>query len=297
MNRRDLVLSLSAAALAGCSRHPAPDPNAPPPGTLAWAIAGDWRIQPDRDEARHPLQTLLFWGLEANMTVLEVLPGVGWYTTILAPYLAANGGHLIDASFDPRTGSMAERETLAAWQARFAHNPRLFGNIAQTIVSRANETALAPPGTVDLAILTNTFHVLMAQGIAERVLKQIYTAMKPGGIFGVEQHRAYSSGEQDPTARSGYVQEVYVKTLAQEAGFAFIAASDVNANPHDNRDHPFGVWSLPPDLRTAPFGHPDNPRYDTAPYRAVGESDRMTLRFEKSSGIAAPAPQSLDLRP
>lgn len=292
LNRRDTLLAF-AAALAGCGRHEdQADPNAPPPGTLAWAIAGDWRIAPDRDEWRHPLQTLLFWGLEGNMTVLEVMPGLGWYTSILAPYLAANGGHLIDASFDPVAGTMAERETLAAWQSRFTHNRRLFGNITQTVVSRTEDRPLAPPATVDLAILTNTFHVLMAQGIAERVLAEIFAALKPGGTFGVEQHRAYSSGEQDPTARSGYVQEVYVKTLAQEAGFAFVAASDVNANPHDNRNHPFGVWSLPPDLRTAPLGRPDNPAYDTRPYRAVGESDRMTLRFEKPMGLAVRAQPS-----
>jgi predicted methyltransferase len=164
-------------------------------------------------------------------------------------------------------------------------------------VPRTDDHALAPVQTADLAMLANTFHVLMALGIAERVLAEIYAALKPGGIFGIEQHRAYSSGEQDPTARTGYVQEVYVKTLAQEAGFAFIAASDVNANPHDNRDHPFGVWSLPPDLRTAPFGRPDNPHYNTKPFQAVGESDRMTLRFEKPSGLALPARQGSDLRP
>jgi len=226
------------------------------------------------------------------MTVLEVMPGLGWYTSILAPFLAANGGHLIAASFDPVAGAMAERETLAAWQARFTHNRRLFGDIMQTVVSASEDRPLAPAGVVDLAILTNTFHVLMAQGIAERVLAEIFAALKPGGVFGVEQHRAYSSGEQDPTARSGYVQEVYVKTLAQEAGFAFVAASDVNANPHDNRNHPFGVWSLPPDLRTSPLGRPDNGGYDTRPYRAVGESDRMTLRFEKPVGLAVRADQS-----
>jgi predicted methyltransferase len=287
LNRRQISLALAAASLAGCGRHETEsDPNAPPAGTLAWAIAGNWRIDPDRDEWRHPLQTLLFWGLEGNMTVLEVLPGLGWYTAILAPYLAANGGHLVAASFDPNSTSMAERETLAAWQARFTHDRRLFGDITQTFVSRSEDRPLAPPNSADLAILTNTFHVLMAQGIAERVIREIFAALKPGGVFGVEQHRAHSSGEQDPTARSGYVQELYVKTLAQEAGFDFIAASDVNANPHDDRNHPFGVWSLPPALRTSPLGQPDNPRYDTAPYRAIGESDRMTLRFEKPNGPA-----------
>jgi len=221
------------------------------------------------------------------MTVLEVLPGLGWYTSILAPYLAANGGRLIAAGFDPN-GSMAERETLAAWQARFTHDPRRFGEITQVAVTPNGAHPLAAPASVDLAIMANCFHLLMAEGIAERMLRQIFSALKPGAILGVEQHRAYSSGVQDPTARSGYVQEVYVKTLAQEAGFGFVAATDVNANPHDNRDHPFGVWSLAPSLRTSPLGHPDNPHYDTGPYRAIGESDRMTLRFERPSGSSSP---------
>src|SRR5262245_26767008 len=126
LTRRQAALTL-AGALAACGRREeAGDPDAPPPGTLAWAIAGPWRIDPERDDWRHPLQTLLFWGLEGDMTVLEVLPGLGWYTSILAPYLNANGGHLIDASFDPDNGAMAEREVVAAWEARFTHNLPLF---------------------------------------------------------------------------------------------------------------------------------------------------------------------------
>lgn len=289
LTRRRAALAL-AGALAACGQQQA-DPDAPPPGTLAWAIAGPWRIDPERDEWRHPLQTLLFWGLEGDMTVLEVLPGLGWYTCILAPFLAANGGHLIEASFDSDNGSMAEREVVAAWEARFMHNPRLFGHIRRTVLSDTQPSTLAPPNSVDLAILANNVHTLMAEGIAERVFGEIFQALKPGGGLGIEQHRAASTGIQDPLAGTGYVQEAYVKLLAQEAHFEFVAASDINANPHDTRNHPFGVWTLPPTLRTAPLGHPDNPRFDTARYRAIGESDRMTLKFRKpSSPISATAP-------
>lgn len=293
LTRRHAVLTL-AGALAACGRHPPPpDPDAPPQGSLAWAIAGPWRLDPDRDEWRHPLQTLLFWGLEGDMTVLQVLPGLGWYTSILAPYLAANGGHLIDASFDPDNGTMAEREVVAAWEARFTHNPRLFGAIRRSIVSDTQASTLAPPNSVDLVIFANNLHTLMAKGIAERVLADAYRALKPGGALGIEQHRAASSGVQDPQAATGYVQEAYVKLLAQGAHFEFVAASDVNANPHDTRNHPFGVWTLPPTLRTAPLGQPENPRFDSARYRAIGESDRMTLKFRKpSGGAAATAPAS-----
>jgi predicted methyltransferase len=172
---------------------------------------------------------------------------------------------------------------LADWQARFLNDPELFGHPRQSVVSQAG-AALAPAGSVDLAILANNVHTLMAEGIAERVFALVLAALKPGGVFGVEQHRAASTGLQDPLAGTGYVQEAYVKALAQEAGFEFVAASDVNANPRDTRDHPFVVWSLPPILRTSPLGQPDNPDFDTTPFAAIGESDRMTLRFRKPSG-------------
>jgi predicted methyltransferase len=291
LTRRQAVIAL-AASVAACGRGR--DAEAPPAGTLAWALAGDWRLQPERDQYRHPLQTLLFWGLEGDMTVLEILPGLGWYTAILAPFLAANGGRLIAASFDPQSASLAQRETLAAWESRFMHDRELYGDIGQSAVGGAQP--MAPPNSVDLAILSNNVHTLMAQGIAERVFADVLTVLKPGGAFGVEQHRASSTGLQDPLAGAGYVQEEYVKALAQEAGFEFVAASDVNANPRDTRDHPFGVWTLPPTLRTSPLGRPEDPSFDTSPYRTIGESDRMTLKFRKRSGAAPAAPDPSNLR-
>jgi predicted methyltransferase len=282
-----------AAAVAACGR----DRNAEtaPAGTLAWSLAGEWRLQPERDQYRHPLQTLLFWGLEGDMTVLEILPGLGWYTAILAPFLSANGGRLIAASFDPRSASLAQRETLAAWESRFTHNRELYGEIREAVV--AGVEPMAPTNSVDLVILSNNVHTLMAEGVAERVFADALAVLKPGGAFGIEQHRASSTGLQDPLAGAGYVQEEYVKALAQEAGFEFVAASDVNANPRDTRDHPFGVWTLPPTLRTSPLGRADDPSFDTSPYRAIGESDRMTLKFRKRSGIAPPAPAEPNPRP
>ncbi|MBL8544389.1 MAG: class I SAM-dependent methyltransferase [Hyphomonadaceae bacterium] len=286
LTRRSALLAVTLG-LAACGRSRSASVDAPPEGSLAWAIAGDWRLEPERDQWRHPLQTLMFWGLEGNQTVLELLPGRGWYTAILAPYLAINGGKLIAAGFDPQSPSLAQRETLAAWQARFLHDPRLYGEIEQSVCGRG---PLAAPGSVDLAILSNNVHTLMAEGTAERIFRDVLTALKPGGAFGVEQHRASSTGLQDPLAGTGYVQEAYVRALAQEAGFEFVAASDVNANPRDTRDHPFGVWTLPPTLRTAPLGRPDDPNFDTEPFRAIGESDRMTLKFRKPGPAAVAAP-------
>lgn len=277
LSRSRALLLLTAGAASACGGGDGAD--APPTGSLAWAVEGPWRIEPVRDEWRHPLQTLLFWGLEGEMTVLEVLPGIGWYTSILAPYLATNGGKLVAASFDPSSASLSQRETLAAWQARFRTEPGLYGDIERTVV--APPRPMAEPGSVDLAILANNVHTLMAQGAAEAVFLAIFAALKPGARLGVEQHRAASTGLQDPLARDGYVQEAYVKALADEAGFDFVAASDVNANPRDTRDHPFGVWTLPPVLRTSPLGEPENPDFDTTPYEVIGESDRMTLLFRK----------------
>lgn len=287
--RRHALFATAAAGLAACGDGtPRPgERDFAPEGTLAWAVAGPWRIEPERDEWRHPMQTLQFWELTPQMTVLEILPGRGWYTSILAPYLAKNGGQLIAASFDPRSESLAQRETLAAWEARFTADRDLYGDIQRSIVGRGN---LAPAGSVDLAILANNVHTLMAEGIAEQIFRQVLVALKPGGTFGVEQHRAASTGLQDPLAGTGYVQEAYVKALAQEAGFEFVSASDVNANPRDTRDHPFGVWTLPPTFRTSPFGQPDDPNFNTGPYATIGESDRMTLRFRKPNGAGATAP-------
>ncbi|MGD9980448.1 MAG: class I SAM-dependent methyltransferase [Hyphomonadaceae bacterium] len=287
LTRRSAAFALAAAGLSACGRREPSAADAPPQGSLAWAIAGSWRIDPERDEWRHPLQTLLFWGLQGDMTVLEIYPGLGWYTSILAPYLNANGGRLIAASFDPRSGSVAQREVLAAWEARFMRDDQLYGEIARTAV-RADGAPLAPGNSVDLAILANNLHTLMAAGIAERVFAGVLAALKPGGAFGIEQHRASSTGLQDPLAGTGYVQEAYVRALAQEAGFEFVAASDLNANARDSRDHPFGVWSLPPDLRTSPLGREEDLGFDTAPYEAIGESDRMTLKFRKPSGASTP---------
>jgi predicted methyltransferase len=277
-SRREIALALAAAA-AGCGRQETAV-DEPPEGTLSWALNGPWRIEPERDEWRHPLQTLLFWGLQGNMSGLEVLPGRGWYTAILAPFLHANDGKLTVASFDPRSESLAQREVLADWEARFTHQHDIFGEIARSAIA-PDATPLAVAGSVDLAILTNNVHTLMAAGIVERTFAKIFEALRAGGGFGIEQHRAASTGLQDPLAGTGYVQEAYVRALAEEAGFEFVAASDVNANPRDTRDHPFGVWTLPPTLRTSPLGEPDDPDFDTSPYAVIGESDRMTLKFRK----------------
>jgi predicted methyltransferase len=299
---------LCALVLAACgpdgtspfSPPPAPAAEtkaapAPAVGTLEWAAAGPWRIDAERDRWRHPVETLRFWGLKPGMTVVEVLPGRGWYTAVLAPYLAKNGGKLYVASFDPQAATPAQQDTLAYFKAKFLDHPETFGTITQTVMSpRAQE--VAPANAADLVIVARNVHTLMGEGYAEKAFADFFRALKPGGVLGIEQHRASSTGVPDPQASNGYVQEMVVKMIAQEAGFEFVGSSEMNANPRDDRDHPFGVWTLPPTLLTAPLGEAPNPRFDIAPYRAIGESDRMTLKFKKpdpnaAAAAAAPAPE------
>ncbi len=289
--RRALLTGAAAfvlAAPAACGRRekteaPAPDaPAGPPRGTLEWAVEGPWRAQDRaRDEDRHPMETLRFFGLQPRMTVADFWPGTGWYTEIVAPYLKEGGGKYLAVGF--QTGAGADPAQLAlndAYQRRFGADQRLYGDV---VFSEFGPTSgpVAEAGSVDLVMFMRTLHSWMAAGIAEKAFADAFAALRPGGTLGVEQHRLGPEKDQDPVAASGYVQEAFVRQLATEAGFQFVASSEINANPEDDGDHPFGVDTLPPRLLTAPVGEPPDPDFDTAPFAAIGESDRMTLKFRK----------------
>lgn len=280
---------LALAGLVGCGREEArkvdapPAPQGPPEGSLEWAIAGSWRSPQDkaRDAARHPMETLRFFGLQPRMTVVEFWPGSGWYTEILAPYLAHGAGTFIGALFpEGPTADPAQAALNAAFRTRFSSDRRLFGE-PQFSIFGAGSGPVAPPGTADMALFLRTLHGWMAAGIAEKAFADAYAALKPGGVLGVEQHRLGPEEDQDPVAANGYVQEAFVRQLAAEAGFVFVAASEVNANEKDTKDHPFGVDTLPPMRLTAPRGQPADPEFDRSKYDEIGESDRMTLKFRK----------------
>ncbi len=274
---------IGALALAACGKkgeaEPAPT-KAARNMTLQDAVAGDWRPAADkaRDLWRHPVETLEFWGLKPGQTVVEFWPGAGWYTDILAPYLAANKGKLIAADLEPT--DPASTEIVEAYRARLKAKPKIYGEVEITAFGPTSGP-VAPAASADLVLFLRNLHNWMAAGIAEKAFRDAFAALKPGGVLGIEEHRAPPGGVQDVLAANGYVQEAYAVRLAQEAGFVLDKTSEINANPADDRDHPFGVWTLPPVRLSAPRGEPADPNFDRAPYDAIGESDRMTLRLVK----------------
>ena len=280
------VAALALSAVAACGKkEPKVDPTAPegpPQGSLEWAIAGAWRVKDKgRDAARHPMETLRFFGLQPKMTVVDFWPGSGWYTEIIAPYLKEGGGKYIAAGFQTGEGAEPSQSALmAAFEQHFTSDRRLYGEIEFTAFG-LGDGPVAPPSSVNMALFMRGIHAWMAAGIAEKAFAEAYAALRPGGILGVEQHRLAPEEDQVPAAANGYVQEAFVKQLAAEAGFVFVAASEINANERDTKDHPFGVETLPPQRLTAPQGQPPNPLFDRAKYDAIGESDRMTLKFRK----------------
>jgi len=221
-----------------------------------------------RDSARNPAQSLQFWGLKPGITVIEVSPGGGYWSEILAPYAAATKGQYIAAMGNPTQ----------RLPAKFA-DAATYGPISYTVFNRESG-ALAPAGSVDLILTARNIHNWVPQGTADKAMADFYAALKPGGILAVEEHRA----DPLPTAEkvsTGYMHTNDVISLATKAGFRLDARSEINANAKDTKDHPYGVWTLPPTRRGPAAGAAPAAGYDRAKLDAVGESDRMTLRFVK----------------
>ncbi|MFC4725607.1 class I SAM-dependent methyltransferase [Glycocaulis abyssi] len=256
----------------------------PETGSLAWAVAGEWRADAvARDVWRNPLETLEFFGVDPSGTLVEIWPAGGWYTQVLAPWIAANGGSYVAAHFDP-AGSEQTQAFIDGYAERFS--APLFGEIE--IAAFGPDTGpIVPEGSADAVLTFRNVHNWMARGFEEKAFADFYAALRPGGVLGVVEHRLPASQPQDPRAATGYVQEDYVIALATEAGFELVGSSEVNANPADTADHPFGVWTLPPVLLSAPRGEEPDPDFDRAPYESIGESDRMTLLFRKPGNAGA----------
>jgi predicted methyltransferase len=222
-----------------------------------------------RDKYRHPEASLEFWGVKPRQTIIEIAPSNGYWSEILAPYAKATGGHYI----------AAEGTTAQTLPAKFA-DKTVYGGIAYTVFNHTSGP-LGPAGSADLVLTARNIHDWMwTPGYAEKGMADFFAVLKPGGILAVEDHRA-DPRPQIGDARDGYVATATIVNLARKAGFVLDASSEINANPKDTKDHPFGVWTLPPSRQSAPNGQPDNPKFDHAKYDAIGESDRMTLRFRK----------------
>jgi predicted methyltransferase len=237
---------------------------------LASAVASPTRASENtaRDRFRHPQASLEFWGVKPGQTLIEIAPSNGYWTEILAPYEKATGGHYIAA--EGRTG-----QTLPA---KFA-DKAIYGEIAYTVFSHTSGP-LGPAGSADLVLTARNIHDwLWSPGYAEKAMADFFAVLKPGGILAVEDHRA-DPRPQMGDAHDGYVATATIVNLAKKAGFVLEAKSEINANPKDTKDHPFGVWTLPPTRQSSASGQPD-PKFDHSRYDAIGESDRMTLRFRK----------------
>jgi predicted methyltransferase len=250
---------------------------------IAAAVDGIWRVPKARarDAFRHPVESLAFWGLKPGMTIVEIDPGAnGWWTGILAPYARATDGRYVAAlMLDAGATGADSFEAVRAAFFKGVVDKAIFGD-AEAVDFGPNHTNAIPAGSADFVVVARAFHNWAREGDAtDAYLAAFFRMLKPGGILAVEQHRALEGA--DPRAGTGYVPESYVIDAARKAGFTLEAKSEVNANPKDTRDHPFGVWTLPPTRRSAPAGQPADPNFDHSKYDAIGESDRMTLKFRK----------------
>ncbi len=272
------ALAASQPLFAASPATPSEAPQALPAADAAAldaALKGSWRDPKNtaRDIYRHPKETLSFFGVKPTQTVVEITPGGGWYSEVLAPYLK-NGGGYVAAVVDPANVAEKSRNYyqrgLDSLQKKFADGPAQFDK-ATVVKYDPAAPVFGAANSADVVLTFRNVHNWRKAGQAEGMFKGFFAVLKPGGVLGVVEHRANKDVAADDG--SGYVSEAQVIALAQAAGFRLEAKSEVNANPKDTKDHPNGVWTLPPSN--------DHPEADRAKYQAIGESDRMTLRFVK----------------
>jgi len=256
-----LVLGAAALPLAAASAAEAP---------LAKAVAAPDRSPQftARDAARHPLEELEFFGLKPNMAVVEIWPGGGYWTEILAPYLHDKGTYYVAPPPPAPGGEMGN--AAKAFQAKLDGNKAVYGNVKPTLFGK-DSYDIAPAGSVDMILTFRNLHNWMKMGFADDAMAAFFKALKPGGVLGIEDHRAATDKPQDPAAESGYVRQDYTIALAEKAGFKLVGKSEIDANPKDPKDGI--VWRLPP---TFAFKDKDHDKY-----AAIGEADNFVLKFVK----------------
>ena len=264
------ALLAAAVLIAGCAMTSTRQATAQ---ALDNILADPHRPEADRarDRYRHPKDTLLFFGIRPEMTVLEVWPEPGWYTDIIAP-LVRDRGKYFAAVMEPDPASQFVTARLADFRSKLTANPTLYGN-ATVVTFPSHGGDVVPPGSIDLVVTFRNIHNWMAEGTASDAFATIFRALKPGGVLGVVEHRGNPALPQDPKAKSGYVAEDYAIKLIEAQGFRLLGTSEINANPKDTKDYEQGVWTLPPTYR---LGDKDRDKYTE-----IGESDRFTLKFER----------------
>ena len=247
------------------------------------AMTGDHRAAGNavRNRYRHPLETLQFFGIQPSMSVVEIWPSSGWYAEILAPVLREHGryyaaGYALSANRPPKWRKNLQRK----FQAKLDARPAVYDRVIVTELSVPERTEIAPPRSADRVLTFRNVHNWMNGDYAQELFAAMFSALKPGGVLGVVEHRAPPGTSLQVQKKSGYITEAQVIEFAHKAGFKLDARSEVNANPRDSADHPKGVWTLPPSLRLGD--------QDRDIYVAIGESDRMTLRFLKPAATSSP---------
>jgi predicted methyltransferase len=265
-----LSAAFCALALTGCAStsHDA--------SALDAAIGGPQRSEQARarDVYRHPQATLQYFGVTPTQTVLEIAPGGGWYTDILAPYLH-DQGQLYEAQYISTSADLAaeDNSTDANYRSKLARTPAVYGNVTVGVLHAGRFMGFDAQERFDRVLTFRNIHNWIKDGQVDANLRAFYGALKHGGELGVEEHRARPDASVQQMIDSGYVTEAFVIEHAQAAGFVLAGRSEINANPKDTKDYPHGVWSLPPTYKGG--------ETDRAKYAAIGESDRMTLRFVK----------------
>ena len=282
MQNRLLLALIAALLVTACSKNEAPKAeyieSAPKIITLTQAlqraIEGEHRNAKNkaRDKYRHPAETLEFFGVKPESSVVELWPGGGWYSEILVPYLKDKGKYYA-AGFGLSTGSEYRTKGHNALLKKFADSPTVYGKPIVTVLNPPNQTLIAPSNSADFVLTFRNVHNWTMNDQDSAVFAAAYQALKSGGVFGVVEHRAAETMNAVEQAKTGYVSEQYVIELAQKIGFKLVGRSEVNANPKDTKDYEKGVWTLPPSLRLK--------EVDQEKYLTIGESDRMTLKFVK----------------
>ncbi|MDB6092237.1 MAG: hypothetical protein JWN85_5021 [Gammaproteobacteria bacterium] len=268
--RPTLALLATAVLIASCAMTSTRQATAQ---ALDNILADPQRPEADRarDRYRHPKETLLFFGIRPEMSVLEVWPEPGWYTDVIAPLVREKGKYYA-ALIEPDASSKYVTTRLDNYRKKLAADPKRYGNAA-VVTFPSGGADVVPPGSVDMVVTFRNIHNWMAKDSAPQAFATIFKALKPGGVLGVVEHRGNPATPQDLKAKSGYVNEDYTIKLIEAQGFKLIATSEVNANPKDTKDYEQGVWTLPPTYR---LGDQDRQKYTD-----IGESDRFTLKFEK----------------